>query len=56
MDILNPEASWKDQEDFDATLKKLAEMYIKNFKKFEGGDGFVEADVAERILAAGPHI
>ena len=51
---MNPNTTWKDQDDFNATLKKLAEMYIKNFKKYEGGDGFVEPEVAERILAAGP--
>lgn len=53
-EILNPDTTWKDKDDFNATLKKLAEMYIKNFKKFEGGGGFVEPEVAERILAAGP--
>jgi len=55
-EILNPETTWADKEDFDATLNKLAEMYIKNFKKFEGGDGFVSEDVASRILAAGPQV
>lgn len=56
VEILNPETSWESKDEFNETLKKLAMMYIKNFKKFEGGDGFVEPEVAQRILDAGPSI
>ena len=56
VDCLNPNVAWKDQEDFDNTLKKLVDMYVKNFKKFEGGGGFVSEEAAARILAAGPQV
>ncbi|MBE0491841.1 MAG: phosphoenolpyruvate carboxykinase (ATP) [Sulfurospirillum sp.] len=32
--ILNPRNTWEDKEKFDATLKELASMFIKNFKKY----------------------
>lgn len=34
--LLTPQLTWSDQEAYTAAEKKLAEMYIKNFKKFEG--------------------
>ena len=32
--ILNPRLAWADTEEFDATARKLADMFIENFKKY----------------------
>ncbi len=32
--ILNPRYTWQDKEVYDAQYQKLAEMFVKNFKKF----------------------
>jgi phosphoenolpyruvate carboxykinase (ATP) len=32
--ILNPRDSWADKADYDATLRKLAQMFVDNFKNF----------------------
>jgi phosphoenolpyruvate carboxykinase (ATP) len=34
-DVLNPRNSWEDKEAFDKTRDKLAEMFVKNFKKYQ---------------------
>jgi ATP-dependent phosphoenolpyruvate carboxykinase len=34
--VLNPKHAWPDQSSFEATAKKLGQMYIDNFKKYEG--------------------
>jgi phosphoenolpyruvate carboxykinase (ATP) len=34
--ILNPRNAWSNKEEYDAMKKKLANMYIKNFKEYEG--------------------
>jgi phosphoenolpyruvate carboxykinase (ATP) len=34
--VLDPKSTWDDKSAFDATAKKLAQMYVDNFKKFEG--------------------
>ncbi len=33
--ILNPSATWANQDEYNTTLKKVAEMFNKNFKRFE---------------------
>lgn len=33
-EILNPRNTWKDKESYDETTRKLASMYIQNFKKY----------------------
>lgn len=37
-EILNPRNAWKDKELFDKTRDTLAEMFIKNFKKYQTED------------------
>lgn len=54
--MLNPEAQWPDKQDFQGTLKHLAELYTANFSKYASGGGFVSKDLAERIVGAGPHL
>lgn len=34
--ILNPVETWKNKEEYSMTLKKVAEMFNENFKKYEG--------------------
>lgn len=48
--ILNPRNMWKDKAGYDQTAKKLAEMFIANFKKFE------DTPMAKSLAAAGPQL
>jgi phosphoenolpyruvate carboxykinase (ATP) len=34
--VLNPKHSWADHAAYEETAKKLAQMYVDNFKKYEG--------------------
>ena len=36
-DILNPRNAWEDKDLFDKTRDMLAEMFIKNYKKYQEG-------------------
>lgn len=54
--MLNPEAQWSDKQEFQSTLKHLAELYSANFNKYATGGGFVSKDLAGRIVSAGPHL
>src|SRR3989339_1490879 len=49
-DILNPRNAWSDKDAFDKTRDTLAEMFIKNFKKYQ------EEDSEFDYSAAGPKV
>jgi phosphoenolpyruvate carboxykinase (ATP) len=46
-EVLNPRATWKDSTAYDAQARKLASMFIENFKTFED-------DAPPDVVAAGP--
>ena len=48
--ILTPRNLWKDKADYDQTARKLAEMFIANFKKFE------DTPKGKSLAAAGPQL
>ncbi len=47
-EILDPKNTWNDKEKYDFSAKRLANLFITNFKKFK--------TVPEEILKAGPYI
>ncbi len=48
--ILNPRMAWSDKADYDITLRKLAEMFIRNFH------AFIDTDEGKALVAAGPQV
>lgn len=44
---LNPKAAWTDPQAYDTQARKLAELFVKNFEKF---------DVSSEVVAAGPQL
>ena len=47
-EILDPKNTWTDKDSYDLSAKKLAQMFVENFKKFE--------NVSPEIIEAGPKI
>ena len=45
--VLDPRSTWPDAREYDEQAKKLAQMFVDNFKTFE-------SDVAPAVKAAGP--
>jgi len=46
-DVLDPRTTWSDRAAYDAQARKLATMFVENFKTFAG-------DVDEVVVKAGP--
>lgn len=49
-EILNPRNSWADKDDYDNTVKKLAQMFANNFKHY------TDTDEGKALVAAGPTV
>ena len=45
-EILDPKHTWVDKDSYDLSARKLAQMFVENFKKFE--------NVSDDIITAGP--
>jgi phosphoenolpyruvate carboxykinase (ATP) len=48
-EVLNPRNTWQNPADYDVQAKKLAAMFVENFKNFE-------AQSTPAIIAAGPSV
>jgi phosphoenolpyruvate carboxykinase (ATP) len=46
-EVLNPRNTWSDKDAYDSSAKRLAQMFVDNFRKF--------GNVAQEITQAGPH-
>lgn len=46
--ILNPRNTWANKDEYDANLKKLAQMFTKNFAKYTDNDD------GKKLVASGP--
>ncbi|HXH25121.1 MAG TPA: hypothetical protein VNI78_07725, partial [Vicinamibacterales bacterium] len=47
--VLDPRGTWPDPVKYDEQARKLAAMFVENFKTFEG-------DVPASVKAAGPRV
>jgi len=47
-DVLNPRNTWSEKDAYDVSAKKLAQMFVENFRKF--------GNVSKDIVDAGPRI
>ena len=48
--LLNPRNAWADKNEYDAACRKLAEAFVKNFRKFE------DDPAAKALVAVGPQL
>jgi phosphoenolpyruvate carboxykinase (ATP) len=48
-EVLDPRSTWADKAAYDAQARKLASMFVENFKTFA-------ADVDPVVIAAGPKV
>jgi phosphoenolpyruvate carboxykinase (ATP) len=48
-EVLDPRTTWADKAAYDLQARKLAAMFVDNFKAFEG-------DVDPKVVAAGPTV
>lgn len=48
--LLNPRNAWADKDDYDATAKKLAKMFIDNFALF------TDTEEGKKLVKAGPQL
>ena len=46
--VLDPKNTWVDKDSYDLSAKKLAEMFIDNFTKFD--------DISDEVRNAGPQL
>ena len=47
-EVLEPRNTWVDKDSYDLSAKKLAQMFVDNFKKFK--------DASEEIRSASPKL
>ena len=47
-EILDPRNTWVDKDTYDLSAKKLSQMFVDNFRRFE--------DISDEIRLAGPRI
>jgi phosphoenolpyruvate carboxykinase (ATP) len=50
--ILNPRNAWADKEEFDKTRDKLGQMFIDNYKKYQGEDSKSDFSSAGPIIGS----
>eukprot|EP00475_Leptophrys_vorax_P024791 TRINITY_DN3432_c0_g1_i1.p1 TRINITY_DN3432_c0_g1~~TRINITY_DN3432_c0_g1_i1.p1 ORF type:complete len:629 (+),score=16.01 TRINITY_DN3432_c0_g1_i1:316-2202(+) len=55
-EILQPQNMWADKSSYQATLEKLANLFVDNFAKFVNHDMGTDNSLAQEILAAGPKL
>ncbi|KAG6548770.1 hypothetical protein Mapa_009531 [Marchantia paleacea] len=53
-EILQPQNSWKDKDAYNASLKKLAGLFQKNFKNFSDYEVGGDSNLTQEIVSAGP--
>lgn len=49
-EILNPRNAWEDKDEYDTTSKKLAEMFVENFKNY------TDTENGQALVSAGPAV